>query len=75
MHLWLLLHETPPDSCGEQKNNNVEICPDKDTTGKKLHVMSLTNIDAEPFNKWQQTNFNTTLKASYNMTKWDIFLG
>ena len=48
---------------------------DKGTTRKKNYrLISLTNRDVKILPKILGTEFNSTLKVLYTMTKWDLFL-
>ena len=50
--------------------------PDKSTIRKENYrTISLINIDAKTSTKYYETEFNSTLKGSYTMIKWNLFLG
>ena len=50
--------------------------PDKDNMKRENYrPLSLMNIDAKTSTKYQETEFNNTLKRSYTMTKWVLSQG
>ena len=50
--------------------------PDKDNMKRENYrPLSLMNIDAKTSTKYQETEFNNTLKRSYTMIKWALSRG